>query len=113
MSIELIEKYREFVKKRDWEKFHNPKNLAAALSVEASELLEIFMWLSPKQSANLNPKRLQEVKDEMGDVFLYLLRLADVLNLDLQELANEKFAKVEQKYTLEKSYLHSKDIETP
>ena len=110
---ETIEKYRQFVKKRKWEKFHNPKNLAAALSVEASELLEIFMWLDPEQSANLNPARLTQVKDEMGDILLYLIRLADVLNLDLSELAKQKFAKVEQKYTLEKSLEHSQEIETP
>lgn len=110
---ELNEKFREFVKERSWEKFHNPKNLAAALSVEASELLEIFMWLDFEQSLNLNPDRLNQVKDEMGDVFLYLLRLADVLDLDLYELADRKFAKVQQKYTLEKSQEHTQEIEKP
>ena len=110
---ELNKKYRQFVKERSWEKFHNPKNLAAALSVEASELLEIFMWLTPEQSANLNPDRLNQVKDEMGDVFLYLLRLADVLDLDLIELAARKFAKVKQKYTLERSKQHAQEIQQP
>lgn len=100
---ELISKYRQFVNERNWETFHNPKNLAAALSVEASELLEIFMWLSEAQSQNLNPTRLQQVRDEMGDVFLYLLRLSDVLNIDLLEATREKFAKVEQKYPIDKS----------
>ena len=110
---ELVEKYRKFVKERSWEKFHNPKNLAAALSVEASELLEIFMWLDSNQSLNLNPSRLQNVKDEMGDIFLYLLRLADVLNLDLLEITKEKFTKVEKKYTLEKSLETARNIEEP
>jgi len=109
----LNERYRTFVEKRCWEKFHNPKNLAAALSVEASELLEIFTWLTPSQAANLNPTRLAQVKDEMGDVFLYLLRLADILDLDLIELAEQKFAKVEQKYPLEKSLELSRSIQEP
>ncbi len=100
---ELISKYRQFIKERNWESFHNPKSLAAALSVEASELLEIFMWLTESQSLRLNPTRLQEVRDEMGDVFLYLIRLADVLNIDLVQAAREKFVKVEQKYPVDKS----------
>jgi dCTP diphosphatase len=100
---ELISKYRQFVKERNWETFHNPKNLAAALSVEASELLEIFMWLNESQSQNLNPDRLEQVRDEMGDIFLYLLRLSDVLNIDLLEATQEKFAKVEKKYPISKS----------
>ncbi|PIS02040.1 MAG: nucleotide pyrophosphohydrolase [Chlamydiae bacterium CG10_big_fil_rev_8_21_14_0_10_42_34] len=98
---EIQVKHREFTKKRNWEQFHSPKNLAAALSVEASELLEIFMWLKSDQP--LTPTQLQNVRDEMGDIYLYLLRLADVLNIDLLEATREKFAKVEEKYTLEKS----------
>lgn len=100
---EIRSKYRQFVKDRNWEQFHSPKNLAAALSVEASELLEIFMWLTESQSLNLNATRLQNVRDEMADVFLYLLRLADVLNIDLIEATHQKFAKVEQKYPIDKS----------
>jgi len=110
---EIILKYREFVKERNWESFHNPKNLAAALSVEASELLEIFMWLNESQSLNLNPTRLQNVRDEIGDVFLYLIRLADVLNIDLLEAVQEKFAKVEQKYPLDKALEMTQAIQEP
>jgi NTP pyrophosphatase (non-canonical NTP hydrolase) len=105
---EIQAKYRQFVKERAWDEFHTPKNLAAALSVEASELLEIFMWLKCDQPLNAN--RLQNIRDEMGDVFLYLMRLADVLNLDLIELAKEKFKKVEEKYSLEKSMALTKSI---
>lgn len=109
----LITQYRQFVKERNWETFHNPKNLAAALSIEASELLEIFTWLTTEQSAHPNPARLQEIRDEMGDIFLYLLRLSDVLNIDLLEAATEKFAKVQQKYTLDKSLAFSRSLQKP
>jgi NTP pyrophosphatase (non-canonical NTP hydrolase) len=107
---DLILKYRQFVKERNWEIFHNPKNLAAALSVEASELLEIFMWLSDTQSLHPNPTRLKHIRDEMGDVLLYLIRLADVLKIDLLEATREKFAKVEEKYPLDKSLALSKAL---
>lgn len=110
---ELLKKYRTFIKERSWEEFHNPKNLAAAISVEAAELLEIFTWLTPSQSAHPNPERLQQIKDEMGDVFLYLLSLADTLNLDLVETAKEKLVKVEQKYTLEKSLAFLQEQKVP
>lgn len=110
---DLKERYRAFVRTRSWERFHNPKNLAAALSVEASELLEVFMWLTDAQSSQLNPERLQMVKDEMGDVFLYLLRLADVLNLDLVELAKAKFDKVEEKYPVEKAIELAEAMQQP
>lgn len=100
---ELILKYRQFVKERNWEQFHSPKNLSAALSVEAAELVELFMWLTESQSKTPTPAQLQNIRDEMGDIFLYLIRIADVLNIDLLQAAKEKFAKVEQKYTLEKA----------
>lgn len=99
----LQQRQRQFVQERNWEKFHSPKNLAIALSVEAAELVEIFMWLSEAQCASLSPSRLQEVKDEMGDVFLYLLRIADILKIDLLEAVEQKFEKVLQKYTIEKA----------
>ena len=107
---DLILKYRQFVKERNWETFHNPKNLAAALSVEASELLEIFMWLTESQALKPNPTRLQNIRDEMGDVLLYLIRLADVLNIDLLEATTQKFAKVEQKYPLDKSLAFAQSL---
>ena len=108
---ELQERYRQFLAERDWEKFHSPKNLAAALSVEASELLEVFMWLNDSQMASLKPDRLQNAKDEMGDVFLYLIRLADVLHIDLLEVARQKFEKVIEKYSIEKARIFTQSIE--
>ncbi len=110
---DLIHKYRQFVKERNWETFHSPKNLAAALSVEASELLEIFMWLTESQAQTPSPVRLQNIRDEMGDVFLYLIRLADVLNIDLVEAATQKFAKVQEKYPLDKSLALAKSLQEP
>jgi NTP pyrophosphatase (non-canonical NTP hydrolase) len=106
---EIQEEYRKFVAERDWEKFHSPKNLASALSVEASELLEIFTWLKPDQP--LNPERLQNAKDEMADVFLYLIRLADVLGVDLFQAVRDKFPRVIAKYPVDQAREVSRRIE--
>lgn len=95
---ELIEKLREFAAERDWEQFHTPKNLAMALSVEAAELVEIFQWLTPEQSANLTPERLQHLREEVGDVLLYLLRICDITGIDPREAAEEKLEKNAEKY---------------
>ena len=103
MSIEKVTGLlRQFAKDRDWDQFHSPKNLAMALSVEASELLEHFQWLTEEQSAELEGKKRNEVAEEMADVFLYLLRLADKLDIDLLEEANKKIVKNAEKYPAEK-----------
>lgn len=107
---ELQQKYRQFIKERDWDRFNTPKNLAAALSIEASELLEVFLWLSDNQP--LTPARLQNAQDEMADVFLYLIRLADTLNIDLLSAAHSKFAKIIEKYPIEKSRELAKSFDT-
>ena len=76
MDIKQIqEQLSEFASDRDWEQFHTPKNLTMALSVEASELVEIFQWLTPEQSSNLNDKQKKAVEEEIADVTIYLLRL--------------------------------------
>lgn len=93
------ERLRAFAQERDWEQFHTPKNLAMALSVEASELLEIFQWLSAEQSAVvMQSGAAADVRDEVADVLLYLLRLADVLELDLEACMEHKIAENEQRY---------------
>lgn len=94
------ERFREFVKERDWEQFHTPKNLAMALSVEVSELVEIFQWLSEEESKNINEieGRRRKVEDELGDILIYIARLADVLGIDLEEAIWRKFEKNSQKY---------------
>src|SRR5690606_38208927 len=76
---DLTHKLRAFARERDWEQFHTPKNLAMALTVEAAELQEIFQWLSPEGSAALSAEERRRVGEEVADVLLYLLRLADVL----------------------------------
>lgn len=82
---------REFARERDWEQFHNPKNLAMALAGEVGELLEVFQWLTPEQAnAVMDSPRAADVDDELADVAIYLLRLADVLDVDLLEVARAK-----------------------
>lgn len=94
-----------FAADRDWEKFHTPKNLAMALSGEAGELLECFQWLTPEQSElrALPSETLQEIEEEMADVLLYLLRLADRLNVDLEAVAKSKLQQNAVKYPVDKS----------
>jgi NTP pyrophosphatase (non-canonical NTP hydrolase) len=94
---------REFAAQRDWDQFHSPKNLASALSVEAAELLEPFQWLTEEQSRNLSPEATQAVRREMADVLIYLVRLADKLEVDLLQAASDKIAENASKYPVEKA----------
>ncbi len=100
---QLREKLAGFAAERDWDQFHNPKNLAMALVVEASELVEHFQWLSPAEAAALSGARKTEVAMEMADVLMFLLRLADKLEVDLIAAASEKLELNRQKYPVEKS----------
>lgn len=84
-------------------RFHSPKNLAAALSVEAAELLEPFQWLSEEQSRHLTAEQSAAVREEMADVLLYLIRLADKLDVDLVEAAHEKMSRNSVRYPVEKA----------
>ena len=99
----LIEQIRAFNKERDWEKFHSPKNLAMALNVEVSEIAEHFQWLKEEESKNLPPEKLAEIKDEIGDVMIFLLGLSDKLNIDVLDAAAEKLEKNKKKYPIEKA----------
>ena len=92
-----------FVAERDWEQFHNPKNLAMALAAEAGELLEHFQWLTPAQASDLPAGTREEVALECADVLLYLLRLCDKLGIDLAAAADRKLALNAKKYPVEKS----------
>jgi NTP pyrophosphatase (non-canonical NTP hydrolase) len=87
-----------FIEERDWEQFHSPKNLAMALSVEASEIIEHFQWLTEEQSRNLSPEKLAKVREEIGDVMIYLTELADKLGIDPVEAAKAKLEINKQKY---------------
>jgi NTP pyrophosphatase (non-canonical NTP hydrolase) len=98
----LTEQLRAFAQTRDWDQFHSPKNLSMALSVEAAELLEHFQWLTEHESLNLSASQHDQVALEMADVFIYLLRLADKLDIDLLEIARRKIVLNEQKYPAEK-----------
>lgn len=102
--IALSDRLREFAAARDWEKFHTPKNLSSALSVEASELLEIFQWLTPEESSAVmaDDKNRAAVLDEMADVLIYLVRMADVLDVDLVVAANAKVSRNETRFPLGK-----------
>lgn len=99
---ELRARVRAFVAERDWERFHSPKNLAMALSVEASELVELFQWLSEDESAALDDAQRRRVAEELADVLWYLVRLSDRLDIDLLEAAGQKLAANAKKYPAEK-----------
>lgn len=94
----IQEQIRAFAKDRDWDQFHSPKNLSMALSVEAAELLEHFQWLTEAQSSKLDSDQLAKVRLELADVFIYLLRLADKLDVDLLDAAGEKIELNDKKY---------------
>ena len=83
---------REFAQQRDWERFHTPKNLAMALSVEVAELVELFQWITPEESVALvdTPEGRAAVEDEIADIAIYLLRLADVMGVDVAEALRHK-----------------------
>ena len=100
---ELAQALRRFADERDWDQFHAPKNLAMALSVEAAELLEHFQWLGEDASRRLPPEKLAQVGDEMADVLLYLVRLADKLDVDLAAAARRKMQVNAQKYPPERA----------
>ncbi|WP_338751858.1 nucleotide pyrophosphohydrolase [Janibacter alittae] len=95
------ERIREFAQERDWEQFHNPKNLAMALSVEVSELVEIFQWMPPEEAAAvMTGARAKDVRDEVADILTYLLRFADVTGIDLDAALTAKAEDNERRYTV-------------
>lgn len=98
-DLDIIQqRMREFAEARDWDQFHSPKNLSMALSVEASELLECFQWLTEEESSSLNEDQLAAVMDEIADVQLYLVRLADKVGINIQDAVEQKMKKNEMKY---------------
>ena len=95
---ELRDRLRAFAEERDWDQFHSPKNLAMALIAEAAELVEHFQWLTEKESGNLPLDKRALVAEELADVLLYLVRIADKLDVDLLAAAAEKLKRNEAKY---------------
>lgn len=100
---EVLARIRKFVADRDWAQFHNPKDLAVSISIEAAELLEEFQWKSAEQSRRHAAENLERVSDEVADVAIYLLELADILKIDLARAIHAKLDKNELKYPVEKS----------
>jgi NTP pyrophosphatase (non-canonical NTP hydrolase) len=94
---------RIFAREREWEQFHSPKNLAAALSVEAAELLEHFQWLTDEQSRSMPEVKRDAVAEEVADVFLYLLQLSDKLGIDPLDAARKKLQLNAIKYPVERA----------
>jgi NTP pyrophosphatase (non-canonical NTP hydrolase) len=107
MAIEtlpqLADAVRAFGRERDWHLYHTPKNLTAALVVEAAELLEPFQWLTPDESLNLPPEKKEAVRQEMADVLIYLVSLGNCLGIDLIKAAEDKLAINAAKYPVAKA----------
>jgi NTP pyrophosphatase (non-canonical NTP hydrolase) len=99
----LHARIRAFVAERDWDQFHNPKNLAMALVAEAGELVEHFQWLTPEQADSLSAETLAEVEHEIADVLIFLVELADRLKIDPLAAADKKLALNAQKYPVDKA----------
>ena len=98
----LILKIRKFADDRDWDQYHSPKNLTMALIVESAELVEHFQWMTEEQSANVPAETHEQISHELADIFVYLLRLSDKLDIDLIEAANNKMDINGKKYPVEK-----------
>jgi NTP pyrophosphatase (non-canonical NTP hydrolase) len=98
---ELTKKLRAFAKKRDWDRFHSPKNLAMALSVEVAEVVELFQWMTEEESKMLNKKMVGKLREEIGDVMIYLTKLADKFGIDVLDAAEKKLKINEKKYPAE------------
>lgn len=95
---QLQTEIKEFIEQRDWQRFHSPKNLAMALSVETAELVEIFQWLTPSQSRNVSSDTLVHIEEEIGDIIIYLTTLAAAFDLDPVSAAHKKLIKNVEKY---------------
>ena len=100
----LDRKLKAFSDERGWEKFHSPKNLAIGLSVEASELLELFMWLTEDESRRLDARTMEKVKDEVGDVTIQLLNFCRAVGVDPVECAHRKLEVNRKKYPVDKAF---------
>jgi NTP pyrophosphatase (non-canonical NTP hydrolase) len=99
----LRDRVRKFAEARDWDQFHSPKNLSMALSAEVAEIVEHFQWLTEEQSKSLPQNKLDEVETELADTLIYLIRLADKLDIDLLAAAQSKIEVNEQKYPVDKA----------
>ena len=102
--VELRDALRAFTRAREWDRYHTPKNLAMALIVEAAELAEHFQWLTAEESRSLgHGAKREKIRDELADVLIYLVELADTLEVDLVAAAREKIEKNALKYPVDKA----------
>ena len=95
---EIQNQLKKFAIERDWEQFHTPKNLAMALSVEASELVEIFQWLNVEESNSPDQRQIKKINNEVADIAMYLLRFCSVLGIDLEKAISSKLERNAEKY---------------
>ena len=100
---QLNEDVNLFVEERDWGLFQTPKNLSMALIVEAAELVEHFQWMRPEESDSLTNNKKKKVAEELADILIYTVRLADRLGVDLEQSAKDKLTKNRRKYPVEKA----------
>ncbi|EMI09423.1 pyrophosphatase [Anoxybacillus gonensis] len=98
---QLQQRIIEFRDERNWKQFHNPKDLAISLSIEAGELLENFQWKSSEEAIE---SRMENIKDELADVVIYAFLLSDALGVDLEQIVSNKIKKNMEKYPIEKSF---------
>ena len=105
LNLDIIkEKLKQFSKERDWEQYHSPKNIAMALSVEVAELVEIFQWSNDGGIKEVeNEQTRKEIEEEIADIFNYLIKFVDLMDLDLEKISLEKIQKNDEKYPVEKS----------
>lgn len=99
----------KFIQERNWSRYHSPKNLAMALSVETAELVEIFQWLNQEESENVSPQQLEHIEEEIGDIMIYLTTLANAFNIDPVQAAKKKLVKNLDKYPTPKVNDNTKD----
>jgi NTP pyrophosphatase (non-canonical NTP hydrolase) len=101
---QIREKIQNFVSARKWERYHNPKDLAEAICIEAAELLEVFQWATVEEASSWKdaPSKISKIKDELADVLIYCFSMANVLDIDISEIVSEKLSKNEVKYPADK-----------
>ena len=105
LNLEKIsERLKKFSKDRNWEQYHSPKNLAMALSVEVAELVEIFQWSNDGGTKEIkDPETRKQIEEEIADIFNYLVKFVDLMDIDLEKISIEKIQKNDEKYPIEKS----------
>ncbi|MFO7967150.1 MAG: nucleotide pyrophosphohydrolase [Archaeoglobaceae archaeon] len=103
---ELKQRLREFVRERDWEKFHNPKNIAESICIEAGELMDVFQWKSEQEVANwvLEQEKKERVAEELADVIIYSLNMANSMDIDVAQAVLSKMEQNEKKYPADRYY---------